>query len=215
MAGSNSWLTPPPSLPSMADAPFTHQPSMARSSAWFQFIGALTMVAAASLARNAGEAVPPDPAAPAAPASFTPPDAQERHRRPAFRRMMTSATSLRSMHVTHEMAVCLGLEGPDAQGGGAGTKSRGSQGPARVFRTTLFLRDLDGNVWPVAYEGTVSRRQYHRRMKGGWHAFCRYHGVRMGDAVEFRRGAPNNAAAMTARVVRYRAGSKPDQDAAP
>ena len=76
-----------------------------------------------------------------------------------------------------------------------------------AFRSPLTLRDSAGNEWPVIYEASTSNRQYHRRLSDGWAAFCRQHGVKINDTVEFRRcfkSEINGAHVLAVRVLTRR-----------
>ena len=128
--------------------------------------------------------------------------------RPVFRRIITSTTVMRAMHVTQAMAECLGLYGDSGtaaasddrprlaeEGAAMATMARSrphaSKAHARherpAFRSPLIIQDSAGNEWPVMYEASTSNRQYHRRLSEGWAAFCRHHGVQINDTIEFRR----------------------------
>ena len=66
----------------------------------------------------------------------------------------------------------------------------------------MTLRDPAGCTWPVVYDASVSNRQYHRRLSDGWDAFCRHHGVKVNDAIEFRRClTPVNIDSLAVRVL--------------
>lgn len=139
-----------------------------------------------------------------------------RSERPAyFRRRITSATTLRSMHVTQAMVERLGLhEKWDVVDSSQPNEEQGrsrpdGQGPPTtsdrhpVFRRIITLRDTAGQVWPVVYDASMSNRQYHRRLSAGWAAFCRHHGMSVNDTVEFRRcSSPTDAVDLVVRVTR-------------
>ena len=92
--------------------------------------------------------------------------------RSTFRRTITSATTLRSMHVTKVMAECLGLHWnwPEVGVSGSQRVSRLAEGEADlrpggqgqviafgddrypVFRHAMTLRDSAGCTWPVVYK---------------------------------------------------------------
>ena len=151
--------------------------------------------------------------------------------RPVFRRIITSATVMRAMHVTQAMAECLGLyedsgtaaaseDIPRLNGEGlivetvARDLPESSNAHTRhhrpAFRSPLTLRDSAGNEWPVIYEASTSNRQYHRRLSDGWAAFCRHHGVQINDTVEFRRclkSEINGSRVLAVRVMRKRSDS--------
>lgn len=139
--------------------------------------------------------------------------------RHTVRRKITSSTILRSMHVTKVMADCLGLHyARPHEGDSTGhamaevTLQLGGQGQGvtvvncdrhPAFRRVIALRDTVGNVWPVVYEGSMSNRQYHRRLSDGWGAFCRHHDVKVSDTVEFRRYLkPMSVDSLSVRVIR-------------
>ena len=147
--------------------------------------------------------------------------------RPVFR-VITSCTVMRAMHVTQAMAECLGLyedsgtaaaseDLPRLNGEGlivetiARDLPKSSNAHTRhrrpAFRSPLTLRDSAGNEWPVIYEASTSNRQYHRRLSDGWAAFCRHHGVKINDTVEFRRclkSEINGSRVLAVRVMRKR-----------
>lgn len=106
-----------------------------------------------------------------------------------FKRLISSSTVLRSLHVTQAMSDCLGLHGG---GGGGGADEDGAMARDKrpVFRRALTLRDTAGQAWPIVFEASTSCRQYHPRFSHGWSVFCQAHGVRVGDIVEFRRMNP-------------------------
>ena len=56
-----------------------------------------------------------------------------------------------------------------------------------AFHTKIMVIDLHQKCWPVKFSFHVTSKQYHRKLGQGWHDFCVAHGVRVGDAVEFRR----------------------------
>ena len=56
-----------------------------------------------------------------------------------------------------------------------------------AFHTKIMVIDLHQKCWPVKFSFHVTPKQYHRKLGQGWHDFCVAHGVRVGDAVEFRR----------------------------
>lgn len=105
---------------------------------------------------------------------------------------------LRSLHVTHAMADCLGLHG----GSGGDHDGAAARAAPVWFRSALILRDTDGRDWPVVYEGSISCKQYHRRMSHGWSAFCQANGVRVSDVVEFRRRPSRDDDTIAVRVLR-------------
>jgi hypothetical protein len=148
---------------------------------------------------------------------------QQTQGRSTFRRTITSATTLRSMHVTKAMAECLGLHWnwPEVGVSGSQRVSRLAEGEADlrpggqgqviafgddrypVFRHAMTLRDSAGCTWPVVYEAFISNRQYHRRLSDGWGAFCRHHSVKLNDTIEFRRCLkPVNVDSMAVHVLR-------------
>jgi hypothetical protein len=143
--------------------------------------------------------------------------------RSTFRRKITSATTLRNMHVTKAMAERLSLHWhwPEVGVSGSQRVSRLAEGEADlrpggqgqviafgddrypVFRHAMTLRDSAGCTWPVVYEAFISNRQYHRRLSDGWGAFCRHHSVKLNDTIEFRRClTPVNVDSLAVRVLR-------------
>jgi hypothetical protein len=150
---------------------------------------------------------------------------QQTQGRSTFRRKITSATTLRSMHVTKAMTECLGLHWnwPEVGVSGSQRVSRWADGEADfrpggqgqvnafvddrcpVFRHAMTLRDPANYMWPVVYEASVSNRQYHPRLSDGWGAFCRYHGVKINDTIEFRRRlkSVHSHTTLAVRVLRW------------
>jgi len=123
---------------------------------------------------------------------------------PLFRKKVTNATTLRSMHITLDMVAALDLgelEAPVELSSQARAIPRHT---VTLFRHFLVLRDPEANVWPVVYEATQSARQVHRRLSKGWQDFCRYHGIQIGDTLEFRKCQPSEPVTMRVRVVRWR-----------
>jgi hypothetical protein len=125
-----------------------------------------------------------------------------------FRRKITSTAVMRAMHVTQAMMECLGLDMDSGTAAASDGLSRLAEVEAMVetrardlpessnghtvldrpaFRSLMILRDSVGNEWPVIYEAFMSKRQYHRRFSDGLAAFCRHHGVKINDTIEFRR----------------------------
>ena len=135
---------------------------------------------------------------------------------------------MRAMHVTQAMMECLGLDMDSGTAAASDGLSRLAEVEAMVetrardlpessnahtrhhrpaFRSPLTLRDSAGNEWPVIYEASTSNRQYHRRLSDGWAAFCRHHGVKINDTVEFRRclkSEINGSRVLAVRVMRKR-----------
>ena len=133
---------------------------------------------------------------------------QRRQTAPLFRKKITNSTALRNMHVTQDMVTCLQLAEIEGEEFG-GAHAQVARSPTRkpLFKHLLILRDSEAHTWPVLYESTVSARQYHRRLSRGWQDFCRYHGVQVGDTLEFQRcQQPGEAVAMRVRVVRRHGG---------
>jgi hypothetical protein len=117
-----------------------------------------------------------------------------------FRKKVTNATSLRSMHVTLGMVEGLQLSEIEAQ---PGMRSGAAAVPMQsLFKHVLVVRDSESNAWPVVYEATLSTRQCHRRLSKGWQDFCRYHGVQVGDTLEFQRCPRCETLTVKVRVVR-------------
>jgi hypothetical protein len=144
-------------------------------------------------------------------------------RRRAVRRRITSATSLRLMHVTEYMAQSLGLsldrlsfaglechqscitERPKhaiAEDQPAQAVCCTSTRVRPIFRCKIMLRDKTGSMWPVAYEATASLKQYHRRLTQGWREFCGHHDLRVGDAVDFSPCPPGDVTTLAVAIVR-------------
>lgn len=116
-------------------------------------------------------------------------------RRSSFCRTVSNSTALRTLFVTRAMATCLGLPDDDEETHLAGdglvqptSKAAPLCTTSVLFRRTLTMRDSFGKVWRVMYEAILSSGQYHRRLTKGWREFCRFHGVKVGGSVEFRRG---------------------------
>jgi hypothetical protein len=142
--------------------------------------------------------------------------------RSTFRRKITSATTLRNMHVTKVMAVCLGLHWTRPEVGVSGQRvARWVAGKADsrlsgqgqvitfsddrnpVFRHAMTLQDTAGCTWPIVYEAFMSNRQYHRRLSDGWGAFCRHHSVKVNDTIELTRcSTPLHVDSLAVRVLR-------------
>lgn len=104
------------------------------------------------------------------------------------------------MHVTLGMVEGLRLSEIEAE---PGTRSGAAAAPMQtLFKHVLVVRDSESNAWPVVYEATLSASQCHRRLSKGWQDFCRYHGVQVGDTLEFQRCPRCETLTMKVRVVR-------------
>ena len=107
------------------------------------------------------------------------------------------------MHVTLDMVDVLGLHEMELLPGMlTGASTRPSLASQPLYKHILMVRDTDSNAWPVVYEATLSCRQRHRRLSKGWRDFCRYHGVQIGDSLEFERCLPCEPEFLRVRVVR-------------
>ena len=128
------------------------------------------------------------------------------------RRRMTNASCLRVMYVTDTMAERLLADvgaGGEEQGFQLSAEDQAVNGgwvvnPACLpVQTTIMLEDCSGVHWPVKLVASMAARRMHRRMTAGWNDFCVAHGVRVGDAVEFRR-VKGRLICLHARVLRHR-----------
>ncbi len=136
---------------------------------------------------------------------------------PPVRRRITSTTFLRFMNLTSDMVRHLVLA-PDKLSLACVVHADRNRRPAEAaageqtkpphhrptFRCELRLRDGARRVWPVSYEATESSNQYHRRLVQGWREFCKHHGVRVGDAIDFVRCSPGGEADLDVRIIRRR-----------
>lgn len=98
-------------------------------------------------------------------------------------RKISCRTYCKRLHVTQGMADKLLPLYQDPKTG----KKPLTGGYELLFKLKLELIDIQGESWPVEYEGVVCCSQRHLRLTSGWRQFVQSKNIQVGDTVVFER----------------------------